>query len=70
MLYSNAEESIKKDDGFLYGFFLILQILPLKNITFKKSHICNEGGTPQNFFLTFTDELQKQIFIKNVEMGQ
>ena len=69
MLYSDAEESIKKDDGFLYGFFLILQIFWV-SITFKKSHTCNEGGTPQNFFLTFTDELQKQIFIKTVEMGQ
>ena len=27
-------------------------------------------GTPQNFFLAFTDELEKQIFIyKNVEVG-
>ena len=69
MLYSNAEESIKKDDGFLYGFFLILQIFWV-SFTFKKSHTYNEGGTPQNFFLTFTDELQKQIFIKTVDVGQ
>ena len=28
-------------------------------------------GTPQNFFLAFTDELERQMFVKNtVEVGQ
>ena len=31
----------------------------------KKSRTCEEGGgTPQNFFLGFIDELEKQIFIR------
>ena len=31
----------------------------------KKSHTCEEGGsTPQNFFLAFIYELEKQIIIK------
>ena len=31
----------------------------------KKSCTCEEGGgTPQNFFLGFIDELKKQIFIR------
>ena len=29
----------------------------------KKSHTCEEGGAPQNFFLAFIDELEKQIII-------
>ena len=38
----------------------------------NKSHTCvNGGGTPQNFFLTFIDELEKQIIIKKTaEVGQ
>ena len=34
------------------------------DILVKKSHTCEEGGAhlrPQNFFLLFTDELEKQI---------
>ena len=27
-------------------------------------------GTPQNFFLEFIDELEKQLLKKNIEMGQ
>ena len=39
--------------------------------TYKKSHTWKKWGTPQNFFLAFTDELEKQIIIKKtVEMGQ
>ena len=31
----------------------------------KKSRTCEEGGgTPQNFFLEFIDEFEKQIFIR------
>ena len=38
----------------------------------KKSNTCEEGGgTPQNFCLTFIDELEKQLFIKKtVEVGK
>ena len=38
----------------------------------KKSHTCEEGGgTPQNLFLAFIDELEKQIIIKKtVEVDQ
>ena len=38
----------------------------------RNSHTCEEGGgTSQNFFLAFTGELEKQVFIKKtVEVGQ
>ena len=36
-----------------------------KYLKIKKSHIYEEGGgTPQNFFLTFIDELEKQLIQK------
>ena len=36
----------------------------------KKSHT-SEGGVQLNFFLTFIDELEKQLFIKKtVEVDQ
>ena len=35
------------------------------------THMGRRWGTPQNLFLAFTDELEKQIFIKKaVEVGQ
>ena len=30
----------------------------------KIKHMGRGWGTPQNFFLAFTDELEKQLFIK------
>ena len=38
----------------------------------QKWQTCEEGGgTPQNFFLAFTDQLEKQIIIKkNIKVGQ
>ena len=37
----------------------------------KTSHTCEGGGTPQNFFLAFIDELETQIIFKNTaEVGQ
>ena len=37
----------------------------------KITHMWRRWGTSQNFFLAFTDELEKQIFNKKtVEMGQ
>ena len=37
---------------------------------FEKSHTCEEDeGTPQNFCLAFTDELEKQLFIKKLLKG-
>ena len=40
--------------------------------SWRKSHTYEEGGgTPQNFWSAFIDELEKQPFIKNtVEVGQ
>ena len=40
-----------------------------KNLIYvKKSHTCEEGGgTPQNFFLVFIDELVKQIIIEKTD---
>ena len=40
-------------------------------MVFKKLQTCEKGGgTPQNFFLAFTDELEQQMFIKKtVLMG-
>ena len=36
-----------------------------KYLKIKKSHIYEEGGgTPQNFFLAFIDELEKQLIQK------
>ena len=33
----------------------------------KKTHICEEGGAHlKKFFLAFTDELKKQIFVKKL----
>ena len=42
------------------------------NTKIKKLDTCEEGGgTPQNFFLGFINELEKQIIIKKtVEVGQ
>ena len=41
-------------------------------LSIKKSHICEEGGgTSQNFFPTFINKLEKQLFIKkSVEVCQ
>ena len=37
----------------------------------KITHMSRRWGTPQNFFLAFIDELEKQIIIKKtVEVGQ
>ena len=37
----------------------------------KITHMWRRCGTPQNFFLAFIDELDKQIIIKKtVEVGQ
>ena len=37
----------------------------------KITHMWKRWGTPQNLFLAFTDELEKQIIIKKtVEVGQ
>ena len=37
----------------------------------KITHMWRRWGTPQNFVLTFLDELEKQLFIKRtVEVGQ
>ena len=37
----------------------------------KRSHTCEEGGgTSQNFFLVFIDELEKQIIKKTLEVPQ
>ena len=37
----------------------------------KIAHMWRRWGTPQNFFLAFIDELEKQIIIKKtVEVGQ
>ena len=36
----------------------------------KITHIRRWWGTPQNFFLAFIDELEKQVFKKTVEVGQ
>ena len=51
--------STTKDNHMMYGSWAIM---------------CNREclwGTTQNFFLTFTDKLEKQIFIKKtVEVGQ
>ena len=43
-----------------------------KRNTQRKQNITHmwRWGTPQNFFLAFTDELKKQIIIKTVEVGQ
>ena len=39
-------------------------------LDFLKNHT-HEGGAPQNFFLAFIDELEKQLFIKKtVEVSQ
>ena len=36
----------------------------IKRHDHQKSYTCEEdGGTPQNFFLAFIDELEKQIII-------
>ena len=45
---------------------------PSQGLFAKKSQTCEKGGgTPQNFFLPFIDELEKQIIIKKtVEVGQ
>ena len=41
------------------------------NKTKKITHMWTRWGTPPNFFLSFTDELEKQIIIKKtVEVGQ
>ena len=37
----------------------------------ETTHMWRTWGTTQNFFLAFTDKLEKQIFIKkSVEVGQ
>ena len=37
----------------------------------KITHMRRRWGTPQNFFLAFIDELEKQIIIKKtIEVGQ
>ena len=42
-----------------------------KTASKKITHIWRRWGTPQNFFLGFIDELEKQIIIKKtVEVGQ
>ena len=51
-----------------------LQIFGLKHAELKYlkiTHIWRRWGTPQNFFLTFIDELERQIIIKKtIEVGQ
>ena len=38
--------------------------IPLKFCKIKITHMRRRWGTPQNFFLAFTDELEKQILKK------
>ena len=41
-------------------------LTPKMELLIKKiTHMWRRWGTPQNFFLAFIDELEKQIFIKN-----
>ena len=49
---------------------IVINLIAFPICNKKKSHTCEEG-TPQNFFLVFIDELEKQIIIKKtVEVGQ
>ena len=36
----------------------------------KITHMWRRWGTPQNFFLAFIDEFEKQIIKKTIEVGQ
>ena len=54
----------KREDNFIKD---VRNLFRLKKIT----HMWRRWGTPQNFFLAFIDELEKQIIIKKtVEVGQ
>ena len=53
------------------AFVILSHFLPFyptnntENQNFEKiTHMCRRWSTPHNFFLVFTEELEKQIFIK------
>ena len=49
------------------------KLIPEESLSVKSkfTHMLRRWGTPQNFFLTFIDKLEKQIIIKKtVELGQ
>ena len=48
----------------------IIEGLNMYMIRSKITYMWRRWGTPQNFFLAFIDELEKQIIKKTVEVGQ
>ena len=51
--------------SFLGNYNINLIIQNFKKYILKITNIWRRWGTPQNFFLAFTDELEKQLIIKN-----
>ena len=45
-------------------FWAPIFLHPKAVISVKITHIRRRWGTPLNFFLAFSDELEKQLFIK------
>ena len=65
--YSNylpkGKESQKTNDPFLRTYYLF--IFALFYVGFQKiTHMRRRWGKLQNYYLTFIDELEKQLFIK------
>ena len=70
--FAKKRVNIKNEDKVIIKYSRKSLLYNNSKTSMKKSHTCEEGGVHLRFFfLTFIDELEKQIIItKTVEVGQ